>query len=106
VNADLTARPLRLVLAFITACLSAVFLYALLRCVQASLFPEPNPATVIWSAHAGYFWRCWTVVYAGAMTGFFTYGAATRYPERVARGLVHGLTVALVAIALQGVLLP
>jgi hypothetical protein len=103
---NLLDRRARLGLAFIAACVSSLALYAILRFVQSRLFAEPNPATIIWSAHAGYFWRCLTVAYAGSMLGFLAYGAAKRTPERVVRALLHALTVAVVLIVLQGVLLP
>jgi hypothetical protein len=101
------SKPLpRLGLAFIAACIGAVGLYGALRILQKYLFPEANPATVIWSAHAGYYWRCWTVAYAGVMIGFLAYGAARKYPDSVARALVHALTVAVVVLTYQGLLVP
>jgi len=106
VNDAQSPRSMRLGLGLMAACVSAVALYGVLRLVQKWLFPEPSPAAVIWSAHAGYFWRCWTVVYAGAMLGFLAYGAAKRHPERVVEALLHSLTAAVVVIVLQGVLVP
>lgn len=88
------------------ACVTAVGLYGVLRIVQGHLFPEANPATVIWSAHAGYYWRCWTVAYAGVMAGFLAYGAAARCPEKVARALVRALSVAVAIIVYQSVWVP
>lgn len=99
-------RRTRLCLAASAACVVAVALYALLRVLQFYVFPEPNPALVIWSAHAGYFWRSWTVAYAGGMAGFWAYAAGARSADRVARVLVHALTVAAVLIVLQGTLIP
>ena len=76
-DASVTPSPrVRVALALQGACIATVALYAVLRLVQALLYPEPNPATVIWSAHAGYLWRAWTVAYAGAMAGFATFAAA------------------------------
>ena len=94
----------RAAVAAIAGCIAAVFFYALLRGIQLALFPEANPATVIWSAHAGYFWRIWIVVYLAGMTGFLTY--LPRDPGSVARFLVPGVTVAAVAIVLQAALAP
>jgi hypothetical protein len=88
------------------ACVVAVGLYAVLRVVQYYLFPDPNPAMVIWSAHAGYFWRMWTVAYAGGMAGMAAFAAAARNPVRVARVMLPALTVASVLIAAQGALVP
>jgi len=96
----------RLALGLMTTGVVAVALYAILRLVQFYLFPDPNPAMVIWSAHAGYFWRVWTVAYAGGMVGLAAFAAAGRDRVRVARALLPALTVASVLIALQGALLP
>jgi len=96
----------RVGLAFVASCVSAVLFYGVLRVVQSRLFAEPNPATVIWSAHAGFYWRCWTVAYAGVMVGFLAYGASKDHADKVVRALVHGLTVAVAVIVLQGVLVP
>jgi hypothetical protein len=103
---ELTGYLPRLALGFIAACIAAVGFYGVLRLVQIRLFPEANPATVIWSAHAGYYWRCWTVAYAGAMVGFLAFGAAKRSPEKVARALVRGLTVAVAVVTYQGLMVP
>jgi hypothetical protein len=96
----------RLALALQGACVAAVGLYAVLRIVQALLYKEPNPATVIWSAHAGYFWRAWTVSYAGAMVGFATFAAAKRHEGAVCRALLWGLSVAAGLIVFQGLFVP
>jgi hypothetical protein len=100
------APPSRLALAFQAACTAAVALYAVLRVAQSFLFKEPNPATVIWSAHAGYFWRAWTVVYGGVMVGFAAFVAAKKHEAEVCRAMVWGLAVAAVLIAGQGLLVP
>jgi hypothetical protein len=97
---------IRLALSAIAGCLVAVALYALLRGLQLILFREPNPATVIWSAHAGYFWRAMIVTYAGGMGGILTWLVAEGKEERVARVLVQAVGVAAGLILLQGVLLP
>ena len=97
---------IRLALSAMAGCIAAVGLYALLRGVQLVLFSEPNPATVIWSAHAGYFWRALIVSYAGGMAAIVTWLLAERAPERVARALVVGVGVAAALILVQGVLLP
>jgi hypothetical protein len=96
----------RLALGFIAGCVVAVGLYGVLRVVQFRLFPDPNPAMVIWSAHAGYFWRAWTVAYAGGIAGLFAYSAAGRDPSRVARALLPALTVAAILIFGQGIFVP
>jgi hypothetical protein len=99
-------RSVRLALAAIAACTTACSLYALLRIGQKILFREPDPALVIWSAHAGYFWRSWTAAYVGGMIGFATYVAARRDAAKAVRVLGASVVVALVLITLQGVFVP
>lgn len=89
-----------------TTSVVAVALYAIVRAAQIALFGEANPATVIWSAHAGFFWRAWTVLYAAGMAGFVAFWAAKRDPLRVARVLVRGLMVACALLVLQSLFIP
>ncbi len=97
---------IRLALGAMAGCVVAVALYAIVRGLQLVIFPEPNPATVIWSAHAGYFWRAWIVSYSGGMAALIAWKAAGSDPERVARVLAGGVVVAAALIFAQGVLLP
>jgi hypothetical protein len=101
-----TSTRTRLALAAMSACVTATALYAVVRGVQWVLVREPNPATVIWSAHAGYFWRMLTVVYAGGMAGMLGWLEAGRDPVRMARALAVGVVIAGLLLAAQGVLLP
>jgi hypothetical protein len=97
---------LRLGLASCWFLVSATFLYALVRGVQLILFREANPATIIWSAHAGYFWRIWIVLYASGVVGFLVFRFSEEHSENLAKWLKNGVIVAAVAILVQGVLLP
>jgi hypothetical protein len=98
------ALPLALALAW--GAVVSVAMYAVVRAIQFFLYPDPNPATVVWSAHAGYFWRAWTVAYAGGIAAFAAFVFARRAPERIARALVPALTVAAALLAVQTALLP
>ncbi len=62
------------------ACVS-VAAYGIVRGIQFFLYPDPNPATLVWSAHAGFFWRCWTCGYAGALAAFIAFVVAPRGPS-------------------------
>ena len=77
-----------------------------MRSIQFFLYPDPNPATLVWSAHAGFFWRCWTCAYAGGIAAFVAYLFTRAGVERSVGAL--GPAVALVAgmLALQVVLMP
>jgi hypothetical protein len=103
---SLEPRAVRLGLAVVALCTTAAGLYAIVRVAQALLFPEPDPALVIWSEHAGFFWRTWTVLYLGGMAGFFAWIASARDAGRVARVLARALPVASALLAAQAILVP
>jgi hypothetical protein len=102
----IVTTKLRLALAGSWFFVSSTFLYALVRAIQKKLFPEANPATVIWSAHAGYFWRIWIVLYASGVVAFSVFQFSREHSEELAKWLKTGVIVAAVAIAIQGILLP
>lgn len=97
---------IRAALSLMAGCVTATGLYALVRGIQFLAFREPNPATVIWSAHAGFFWRIWIVSYAGGMASILAWTLAGRDPSRVARVLLGAVGVATGLIVLQGLFLP
>jgi hypothetical protein len=84
----------------------AVAAYAVVRAIQFFVYPDPNPAALVWSAHAGYFWRSWIVGYAGGLTAFIAYPLVSSRPAAAARNLPGGVAVAAAAIALQSAFLP
>ena len=45
----------------------------------------PDPALVIYSEHAAYFWRAWTAAYLGAMVGFAAWLVAGRHEAQADR---------------------
>jgi hypothetical protein len=96
----------RLGLALVAACTTAAGIYALVRVTQALIFQEPDPALVIWSEHAGFFWRALTAGYAGGMVGFMTWLASARHPGRVAFVLTRAVPAAAALLAAQGLLVP
>jgi hypothetical protein len=100
------ASSVRIALAVVAACTTAGALYAALRIAQKLLFPEPDPALVLWSAHAGYFWRGWIAAYAGGMVGFVAYVTSGRNAARTARFLATFLVAAAILGMAQGILVP
>jgi hypothetical protein len=96
----------RLVLAGAAAGVVAVALYAVMRTVQFFVAPDPNPATVIWSAHAGYFWRALTVAYASVAIGFVIHQIAPRREEKLAAILVPAVSIAIVLAVAQALFFP
>jgi hypothetical protein len=87
-------------------CAVAVGAYAVVRGIQFFLYPDPNPATLVWSAHAGFFWRCWTCAYAGGLATFVAYLFARARPAGALRTLPGAIAVVTVLLALQTALLP
>jgi len=84
----------------------AVAAYGIVRGIQFFLYPDPNPATLVWSAHAGFFWRCWTCAYAGGIAAFVAFVGARRDPARAARFLAGAVAVAGSILALQTAVFP
>ncbi|MDB5214990.1 MAG: hypothetical protein JWO86_2917 [Myxococcaceae bacterium] len=93
-------------LAIVAGSTAAMGLYAIVRVAQALIFTEPDPALVIWSEHAGFFWRTWTVGYVGGMAAIVTWMLAARDAPRVAAFLVRALPIATAVLAAQAVLIP
>ena len=84
----------------------AVAAYAVVRGIQFFVYPDPNPATLVWSAHAGFFWRCWTCAYAGGFAAFVAFLVARGRPEAAARTLAPAIAVAAAMLAAQTAILP
>jgi hypothetical protein len=101
----MSTRRTTLAVALSWGCVVAVGGYAVVRAMQHALFTEPNPATLVWSAHSGFFWRIWTVAYAGGMATF----AVLVLPgdgTKAARALPRAVVVAATLLALQALFLP
>jgi hypothetical protein len=87
-------------------CVVAVGGYAIFRGIQFLAYPGPDPAMVAWSAHAGFFWRCWTCVYAGGIASFVAYlGTRARFDLSV-RALAPAIAFVAALLAAQVTLLP
>jgi hypothetical protein len=85
---------------------AAVAAYALVRTVQFFVYPDPNPATLVWSAHAGFFWRSWTCAYAGALAAFIAYVPTRRHLAASVKALGPAVAVVAVLLALQTAVFP
>ena len=84
----------------------AVAAYAIVRAIQSVLFPDPNPAALAWSPHAGFFWRIWTVVYMGGFAAFVAFAVSQGRRSAVARALAPAVAVAAALLAVQSIFLP
>jgi hypothetical protein len=81
--------------------------YAVLRTFDVLVLPrEPNPATIVWSAHAAMFWRVNIAAYVAGMATPLLYMAADTNLARTVRVLSAGVVAATALIALQGLFLP
>ena len=79
--------------------------YALIRTVQFFFIPEPNPALVMQSVHAGYFWRAWISAYAGGFVAL-AIGLLAKSEDRIAQVALDALPWSAGLLAAQGLLLP
>lgn len=93
-------------LSVVAGCTTAAALYALVRVAQSLIFKEPDPALVIWSEHAGFYWRALTVGYVGGMAAFLAWVASARSSSRVAAVLARALPVSAALLAAQAILVP
>ncbi|MGD0527412.1 MAG: hypothetical protein ABSE49_19885 [Polyangiaceae bacterium] len=87
-------------------CIVAVGAYAIVRFIQFFLYPDPNPATLVWSAHAGFFWRCWTCAYAGGLAAFVAFLFTRQGIERSAAGLAPAIAIVAALMAVQVAVFP
>jgi hypothetical protein len=81
--------------------------YAILRTFDVLVLPpEPNPATIVWSAHTAMFWRLNIAAYVAGMATPLLYIAADANLARTVRVLSGGVVAVAAAIAIQGLFLP
>jgi hypothetical protein len=90
----------------LAAILSVPATYAVLRAYDVLFKSEPNPATIVWSAHIAMFWRLGVCAYVAGMVAIFTYMAARANPARVLRILCTCVVVVAAMIGFQGLLMP
>ncbi len=84
----------------------AVIAYASVRVLERLLFPEPNPAMLIWADRSPFVWRAAIALYLGGAGAFGGYALAARSPRHAARGLLAATVVAVAATVAQGALRP
>lgn len=98
-------RP-ELALTAIVCVSSIAATYAILRVIQWRIYPEPDPALIVWSTRIAMFWRAGIGLYVAAMIAIPTYLFARRDVARMAR-IVMWLVPAFALIALvQGLFVP
>jgi hypothetical protein len=90
----------------VDAILAVVATYAALRAFDVCFRSEPNPATVVWSAHIAMFWRLGVGLYVAGPAALIAFGAARRNLRAVVRATAILVPVVGAAIAIQGALLP
>jgi hypothetical protein len=73
---------------------------------QLAFGNEPDPATVIWSTHAGFFWRALTSLYAAIAIGFVAHAVADANEARLVRWLVRAITLSGFLAAFQASFFP
>lgn len=105
-RAAMLRRGDRLLLALAFGAAIAVITYALVRGVERTFFPEPNPAILIWSDRNPLVWRVVTALYLGGAGVFGGYALGARGAQAAARWLTVTLAIATGAIVLQAVLAP
>jgi hypothetical protein len=105
-RAAILGRGERLLIAIAFGAAIAVIAYALVRGVERTFFPEPNPALLIWSDRSPLVWRSVSALYLGGAAVFGGYALASRSARNAARWLTASIAIATGAIVLQAVLAP
>jgi hypothetical protein len=101
-----TSPALRVIAATCLALQAAVLAYAVLRLVQARLYPEPDPALVSWTTRIGLFWRMGLAAFIAAMLAPLGARWATRDLAGALRAACWLAPVAGVVLGLQALLVP
>lgn len=107
-------RRLRLAVAVAWGLVFATGAYAVVRAVQSLASPAPATvrdsaapgALVNWGVHAGFFWRSWTVGYAGGLAAFVVFLATRDRTETAARLLAPAIAIAAALLLAQSAFLP
>jgi len=96
-----------LVAAVIAAGLAVPAAYAVQRAVDVVFRgAEPNPATIVWSAHIAMFWRLAIGAYVGGLVAPLAYVAARKDLARTMRVLGACVLPVAILIGVQGLLMP
>lgn len=85
---------------------TAVVAYAAMRGLERALFPEPNPAMLIWADRSPFVWRAAISLYLGGAAAFGGAALSARSPATAARTVLGAVAAAVAAIVVQGALLP
>src|SRR5262249_11161210 len=97
--------PLAVIVAT-NAILTVIAMYALQRAHDVFFANEPNPATIIRSAHVAMFWRLAVGAYAAGIVSVIVFTLARRRLARATRVTAALALVVGAIIAAQGALLP
>jgi hypothetical protein len=84
-------------------CSVAALAYAVFRAAAFFATHEPDPALVIWSEHAGFYWRSVTAIFAGVLAGL---AAALAPEERIAKILAPTMLLSAAVLAMQALFIP
>jgi hypothetical protein len=80
--------------------------YGVIRVIQARLFPEPNPALVVWSTRIGLFWRMGLVAYLALVLSPLALWWARRDLTGASSAAAWAIPAAALIICAQTILVP
>jgi hypothetical protein len=83
-----------------------VFAYSTIRIADVFLFPEPNPAVVVWTDRSRFVWRILIAAYLGGASIFGGYSLANRTPNCGLVWLERSIFVAVVSLLGQAIFAP
>lgn len=102
----LASRKLELGYGAMIWLLVITFTYAVTRLLQAAIYPEPDPAMVVWSTRIAMYWRIGFGAYLGAMVAPLAYTWARRDQAAALKALPAFVGVTFASILLQALVRP
>ncbi len=102
-SVPLTARLLSAIGA---GCVVAALAYPALRLLDAILFPQANPASIVWSSQSVFAWRVILAAQLGALGAFGGFALVSRSPGAFARWIGRAIPLAAALLVAQALLRP
>jgi len=80
-RAFVSSAGAKMTIALVIGLAVMVFAYSAIRVADVFLFPEPNPAVIVWTDRSRFVWRTLIAAYLGGASVFGGYSLANRSPN-------------------------
>jgi hypothetical protein len=100
------AATSRAAIAVAFGCVTAALAYAFAHVAQTRLYPQANPAAIVWSAKSEVAWRAAIALYAAGLGALGGLALAGSSPATCTRWLARLVPIAAAAVAIAGAVAP